>query len=150
MKIISHRGNLDGRNPEQENHPFYIQTALDVGYEVEIDVWYVDGHFYLGHDSPQHRVYGSWLQEINGLLWCHAKNDAALGKMLELGLHCFWHETDRFTLTSKGIPWCYPGNFIPNGVTVVFDNNVPAPKEVLGVCTDYPVKWKCKSIGRNL
>ena len=28
MKLISHRGNLKGPNPEQENHPDYIWDAL--------------------------------------------------------------------------------------------------------------------------
>jgi hypothetical protein len=144
MKIISHRGNLTGRNPEQENHPSYIQAAIDAGYDVEVDVWYVDGEYYLGHDSPQYRVYGTWLKELQEVLWCHAKNAAALEQMLSAGLHCFWHETDRYTLTSRGIPWCYPDNHMAGGITVVKD--YPAdyhlPVDALGVCTDYPEDWR--------
>ena len=54
MKLISHRGNLNGPNKEHENHPDYIWEALQAGYEVEIDVWWVDGKFKLGHDEPQY------------------------------------------------------------------------------------------------
>ena len=54
MKLISHRGNLNGPNKERENHPDYIWEALQAGYEVEIDVWWVDGKFKLGHDEPQY------------------------------------------------------------------------------------------------
>ena len=42
MILISHRGNLEGKQPEQENNPLYIYNALNKGYEVEIDVWYKD------------------------------------------------------------------------------------------------------------
>lgn len=146
MKIISHRGNLNGRIPERENHPSYIQEAIDAGYDVEIDVWFVDGEFYLGHDEPQYRICDSWLKESSNLLWCHAKNDSALDKMLQLGLHCFWHENDRFTLTNRGIPWCFPGNHQPNGISVVTDSSIDTEiyRCVYGVCTDFPLMWESK------
>jgi hypothetical protein len=144
MKIISHRGNLNGRNPEQENHPSYIQAAIDAGYDVEVDVWYINGEYYLGHDQPQYRVHDSWLNEMSNFLWCHAKNDAALVEMLELGLNCFWHETDRFTLTSKSIPWCYPENFVCGGVAVLRNPSIklPVSLDLYGVCTDHPSQYK--------
>ena len=34
MILISHRGNLTGKNPERENHPDYIKEALDLGFDV--------------------------------------------------------------------------------------------------------------------
>lgn len=144
MKVISHRGNLNGRDEAQENCPSYVQAAVDAGYDVEIDVWHIDGELYLGHDRPQYKIHDSWLNEMRNFLWCHAKNDSALAKLLELGVHCFWHETDKFTLTSRGIPWCYPKNYIRGGITVVFDDSVigTLPEDVFGVCTDNPTKWK--------
>ena len=48
MKIISHRGNLSGPDPKQENKPSQIINAIQKGYEVEIDVWFKDKKFYLG------------------------------------------------------------------------------------------------------
>ena len=54
MKLISHRGNISGPNPERENHPEYIFEVLQAGYDVEIDVWFVDNKFMLGHDEPQY------------------------------------------------------------------------------------------------
>jgi len=38
MKLISHRGNLFGPNPTNENNPDYILNAIELGYDVEIDV----------------------------------------------------------------------------------------------------------------
>lgn len=52
--LISHRGNLNGPD-SRENHPDYIDTAIESGYQVEIDLRF-DGNFYLGHDDPQYKV----------------------------------------------------------------------------------------------
>ena len=62
MILISHRGNIDGKNSEKENTVAYITEALDKGYHCEIDVCKFDGkQFYLGHDEPQESVSMSWL-----------------------------------------------------------------------------------------
>ena len=42
MYLISHRGNVNGKNPDRENSPLYIKAALTLGYDVEVDVWYID------------------------------------------------------------------------------------------------------------
>jgi hypothetical protein len=137
MKVISHRGNLIGKNPEQENHPSYISDAVAKGFDVEVDVWVQGGKFVLGHDSPQYDVSVGFLQGLP--LWCHAKNEEALERLLWGNLHCFWHENDKMTLTSKGIPWCYPENYMQLGVTVMQDESVPK-KKIFGICTDYALK----------
>lgn len=135
MKIISHRGNLVGRTPDRENHPNFVIEALDIGFDVEIDVWCKDGTVLLGHDMPQHRVEKSFVLHPN--LWCHAKDLEALCFLSDVGAHYFWHENDRFTMTSKGIVWCFPNNYHPKGVTVVEGNSHPS-YPVWGICTDYP------------
>ena len=45
MILISHRGNLNGPKPDQENSPNYINNAISKGYNVEIDVWFKDEFF---------------------------------------------------------------------------------------------------------
>jgi len=108
QKLISHRGNIWGPYPSKENHPDYIQAALDRGYEVEIDVWSTPDGMYLGHDEPQYRVDYSFLT-IPGL-WCHAKNFQAFGALINTQkINCFWHQEDQYTLTSHGWIWAYPG-----------------------------------------
>ena len=76
--LISHRGNIDGKT-NQENKPEYIKKALFHGFNVEIDVWYIDNKYYLGHDLPQYEIEEDFLQ--NASLWCHAKNIEALYRM---------------------------------------------------------------------
>ena len=54
--FISHRGNLNGEEPEYENTTDYINNALSKGFECEIDVWFVKNEFYLGHDTPEEKI----------------------------------------------------------------------------------------------
>ena len=56
MKLIAHRGNITCKNPERENTIEYIKEALRYGVDVEIDVWYVDGEWILGHDEPKDKI----------------------------------------------------------------------------------------------
>ena len=106
MILISHRGNINGRNPNRENGQRYCQKAIDAGYNVEIDVHFYDGILWTGHDRPQYRVDDDFLLQEE--VWCHAKDIMALRRLLELETHCFFHQNDPVTLTSKGYMWTYP------------------------------------------
>lgn len=136
MKIISHRGNIDGKKSELENNPDHIKQLLISNYEIEIDVWFLkDRGYFLGHDEPTYQTNKKILKHKN--LWCHAKNLDAVEQMAVDKIHYFWHENDKMTLTSRGIPWCFPGTFLNNGVTVMLRNDKPT-QDVYGICTDYP------------
>ena len=147
MILISHRGNLEGRNPEQENNPLYIYNALNKGFEVEIDVWYINNRWYLGHDSPEHEITLDYLK--NNKFWCHAKNIDSLNGMLKEGeIHCFWHQEDDVTLTSNGFMWTYPGKPLTDkSICVLPEKNDQIPKKVLGICSDCVVYYKGIQIG---
>jgi hypothetical protein len=56
MILISHRGNINGKNDVRENSMFYIMEALTMGFDVEIDVWYINNEWFLGHDKPQYQI----------------------------------------------------------------------------------------------
>jgi hypothetical protein len=141
MILISHRGNLNGRDPYRENSPDFVHKAANAGFDVEVDVWFVGSQYFLGHNEPQYEVDLEWLKSLP--LWCHAKNEEALAKLLAAKVHCFWHENDRFTLTSRGIPWCFPNNYQTNGITVLLgEKDLEFSYDVLGICTDYPITWR--------
>ena len=147
MILISHRGNLNGPNPEMENKPTYIQEALDKGYHVEIDVWYVDGNFYLGHDKPETIINVNMLS--NPKLWCHAKNIEALEKMIcHLDIHCFWHETDTYTLTTDGYIWTFPNKPLCSNSIACNPSmtNFSGVKKAMGVCSDFIANYKIRDI----
>lgn len=148
MKLISHRGNLEGPNPTRENSIDYINEAIELGFDVEIDVWFNDNKWFLGHDEPQQEIEFEFLQ--NEKLWCHAKNIRALFGLKNRNIEkFFWHETDKFTLTSNGYFWTYPGNPITQFSILVLPE-LTKFKEVkaedlgglYGICSDYIKKYK--------
>jgi len=154
MILISHRGNINGPKPESENNPDYIKTALELGYDVEIDVWSKDMEFYLGHDTPKFKVEREFLQ--NPKLWCHAKNIDALYLMSNKSalmhngaIHYFWHQNDDVTVTSKGYLWTLPGRQLTKKSICVFpeiqmmDLGVTRmiKSDCIGMCSDYVGKY---------
>ena len=56
MKLISHRGNINGKHEGFENNPNYIDTAIEQGYDVEVDIWFISETFFLGHDESHNMV----------------------------------------------------------------------------------------------
>jgi hypothetical protein len=141
MILISHRGNIDGSIPEYENNPNYIQAALELGYDVEVDVWFVDGKFMLGHDEPQYETDYKFL--MNEKLWCHAKSLDALFEMKKYAIHYFWHENDEFTLTSKNYIWAYPTKENkPGTISVLPEINNQNVDGCKGVCSDFIKNYK--------
>jgi hypothetical protein len=140
MKLISHRGNLKGPNEVRENSPYYIMEAIAEGYDVEIDLWWVDGKVYLGHDEPQYEVSNKWLGERIDKLWIHCKNIDAIifFKESQYKFNYFWHEEDTITLTSQNYIWAYPGNQpIKNSIAVMPEINKEETNICLGICSDY-------------
>ena len=140
MILISHRGNINGKNIELENKPTYINNALKKGYNVEIDIWYDIG-FWLGHDKPLYPIGISFLK--NKKLWCHAKNIEALYMMQsESNIHYFWHQKDDVTLTSQNYIWAYPGKQpIKNSIAVmpeIYKDNLAVCK---GICSDNIIRY---------
>ena len=135
MILISHRGNILGRKKQLENNPNYIENALKLGYDVEIDVWSVDKQFYLGHNEPQYKIERSFLQ--NKKLWCHAKNIEAFYRMIDDKIHCFFHDKDKVALTSRGYFWSSSENKMTSkSICVMPPNSTDLPKNIAGVCSD--------------
>lgn len=135
MKLISHRGNLIGKEIELENSPQFIEKALSFNFDVECDLWYLDNKFFLGHDKAQYSIDFSWLNKNKDKLWVHCKNLQCVSILNESNLNYFWHENDKMTITSKKIPWCKENVFIKHGVTVVFKKQ-EVPNYIFGVCSD--------------
>jgi hypothetical protein len=140
MLVIAHRANLNGPDPASENTPSAITRALSLGFDVEIDIWHIDGGYRLGHDKPQYEVELSWLSGFRDNLWIHCKNIDAL---YQLSLHnefnYFWHQSDDFTLTSKGYIWTYPGKpSSGKSIIVLPELNLYESYKCFGICTDYP------------
>lgn len=147
-KLISHRGNTRSAIPEYENHPNYIDAALNLGLDVEVDVWVMGERIFLGHDEPQFPVKLKFLQDRSTSLWVHCKNSAALRFFSEFDLNYFFHANDKHTITSKGYIWSRPSSYLfaQNEVLVMPEKSQEEmPKESLemiaGICSDLVLNY---------
>jgi hypothetical protein len=111
MKWIAHRGNVDGKKEHFENHPSYIDEALNLGYDAEVDIWVKDNILFLGHDVPEYIITQQWLEQRADKLWIHCKNSNAIEWFNSVdGFNYFWHENDDYTLLSNGKVLVKPGS----------------------------------------
>ena len=144
MILISHRGNLNGKNYLMENKSKYVDFALNKGYNVEVDVWLVGGEVYLGHDNPDEKININYLKNKN--IWCHCKNIDALNLMIKEKIHCFFHIEDDVTLTSNNYLWTYPGKKITHNSIVVLPEHLKNKNidfsNAAGICSDYIENYK--------
>lgn len=146
MILISHRGNLNGKFESYENEPMFIDKAISEGYDVEVDVWYIDGVLFLGHDKPQYGVDFRWFIDRLSKLWVHCKNIESILYFQECGyeINYFWHQEDDITLTSKNFIWTFPGKKLTPRSIAVLPESVKDWEltECLGICSDYIKKYK--------
>jgi hypothetical protein len=155
VKLISHRGNINGSDSLNENAPLYIDAAISAKFDVEVDFWKIDHRFYLGHDHPQYEVNYRWFKDREHKLWIHCKNQAALEMCQNAAWKHFWHETDQYTLVSNGVVWAYPTSAIVNDSIIAVPESfhgkqgtyhLLAHSGILGICSDYVGYYK--SIGK--
>lgn len=151
--IISHRGNISGPIPHRENQPSYINEALSLGYNVEVDVWLLNNIFYLGHDKPEYIVNYEFFQNPN--IWTHCKNLNALDHMiLDPEVNCFAHNTDDYVITSKMYIWCYPKKQLltENCIAVMPElvkSNTWDLSRAAGICTNHILKYSTNFLKGN-
>ena len=145
LKLIAHRGNTTGPDPSSENTPAAIDHCIDMGYDVEIDLWYHDGDLYLGHDEPTIPITIDYLLPHKDKLWIHCKNLQACTRLHNLrNFNYFFNEEDNYALTSERFVWTYPrpqNVYAWNQVMLDFGSDVDFKKYellgVYGVCADY-------------
>jgi hypothetical protein len=139
MKKISHRGNLNGPNPEMENRPDYIKYAISQGFDVEVDVWGRNG-IKLGHDFGQYEVDFFWLIANKDKLLFHCKDEYALSFFVQFPeFHYVSHQNDPYVVTSKNYIFTLPGNSLFSRSILVmpeFFNYNYSKDNCYGVVTD--------------
>lgn len=144
MITISHRGNLNGPIPDKENRPSYIDCAIQLGYDIEVDIRYINDEFWLGHDEPQYKIELTWMKLRKEKIWYHCKDLNSTIKLLELdeGFKFFCHSYDDFVLTSTGHVWVHDLSKKINNKCVIpllsigeIDAYILADE--FAVCTDY-------------
>ena len=146
MKLIAHRGLLDGPDTNLENLPGQILLSLQEGYDCEVDVRFIDGKWMLGHDTPDFEVPFEFLEQPG--LWIHTKNLEALHHLSMTKLVYFWHQTDDYVITSNNYIWAYPGRALTERSVMVLPEMIDTTlmstvnTNCFAICSDYILKIK--------
>lgn len=140
MILIAHRGNTAGPS-SLENSPEQINNAINLGFDVEVDVRYINGEWWLGHDEPNYKISSLNMFDCSRIWW-HCKNFEALTELNGSNLNYFWHQEDDHTLTSKGFIWTYPGKEVGNTNVIVMPETVMSVSDIkllkcFAICSDY-------------
>jgi hypothetical protein len=160
MKIISHRGFLNGNNEMYEVDQNHLEKLFyDTPFDVEIDIRQYDSNFFIGHDEFEaSKIDKSFLDKWTDRLWIHAKDISTLEYILS---HCpdwnvFCHQNDECALTSKRYIWQFPDQITSTKRSVLVINEhlhflqrlwtTRNHNKIHGICTDYPeFAWKLLS-----
>lgn len=145
VKLIAHRALRQGPNSELENRIDQINECIDLGYDVEIDLRFLDNKWWLGHDNPTYETNLSFLTKIKDKAWIHAKNIECLHKLMQIKWsgHVFWHQNDDVVLTNTGFLWTFPGKTLTNLSICVMPEWIPTQysnietMDVYGICSDF-------------
>lgn len=143
MKLISHRGCTNGIKPDLENRPEFIQEAINLGFDVEIDVRQIEDKLYLGHDRADYEIGLDWLIERKDNLWIHTKNFMALQFLIDKDVRTFYHQKENHTIINNcNLIWSHDLSEANEKSIIPLLNFVDALKydqfgKVYGICSDF-------------
>ena len=141
--IISHLGNIDGRQAEKENTLPYIQKALKEGWHVCIDVLFHNGNFLLPHDAGHTAIPPALLSKQR--IWCRASNAETVDALCNVNAHCFLLSEYFMSLTSSQFIWTLPPHALVARSIAAFPE-LAAPEwldlaEPAGLCSNEPARY---------
>jgi len=148
MIFIAHRGNVNGIMKDRENSPDYLERALNLGYDIEVDIWRDNHGWFLGHNAPKYKVTSKFFSTFDpARVWYHAKNRRAFYLLRKNPrLNCFWHREEAQALTSKGFIWVHSSTkVLPKGSICVLPEirkTVLGIKACAGICSDFIERYK--------
>lgn len=168
MKIISHRGLLNGPDKDKENTIEAINECITHGMYAEIDIRYDNliNVWGLGHDRIETEINDiqSFFKNYGKYCILHAKTITTFAELinnyLSYDLEFFAHDIDMCALTYNRFIWHYPGILplsktsiavLPELGSISYQEHIKllAKSELIaGICTKYPLIWK-NTIERN-
>lgn len=150
MRVIAHRGNLTGPDPEKENTWAAVRKCARLDIDAEIDFWVKDNRLCMGHDENNlEQVSLYQFRELKINIYAHCKNLDALqflGQNTPGNMIPFSHDVDDFVALRNGEIWAHP-NYLKNikdkTMVIAMTWGEPVKEELLGfagVCTDWPLE----------
>lgn len=140
--LIAHRGNMHGPCPKWENSLWYIEGAIEAGFQVEIDIRYVNGQFYSGHDIPKYKLPMSVLKLLRPFAWFHLKDGFTATIFAEMfpNFAYFYQDEDCVTVTSTGYIWCNSSNNLFSSRSIILQPEPQKNRKIkmcAGICSDF-------------
>lgn len=148
MKIISHRGNIEQSYPQLENDPIYIQNAINQNIITEIDIWFVEKKYFLGHDSPKYEIDESWIIKNQNWLLAHCKNIQAFYNLSHISNNILklCHSNDPYVAINGELIWVHDKNLPLNDSCIipVYEKLYDISNFLIvhAICTDYVTYYK--------
>jgi 3-deoxy-D-manno-octulosonate 8-phosphate phosphatase (KDO 8-P phosphatase) len=142
---------LNGSIPSSENNPDYILEATKK-YSVEVDAWFKDGDYYLGHEKPVHKIDKLFL--FSDSIITHCKNIECLHQLRGYSMvEAFYQVNDEVSITTAG-RFIYHSSVIPtiyksNDIVVNLgkpDNYLSNFTGSISVLTDYPNCYELNAV----
>ena len=141
--IISHLGNIDGRQEEKENTLPYIQAALKAGWHVCLDVVFRNGCFLLPHSRGFHSVPPALLSKQR--VWWRAHDADTVDALCNVNAHCFLLSESFMSLTSAQFIWTLPPHALVARSIAAFpefaDPDWLEAAEPAGLCSNHPIRY---------
>lgn len=141
--IISHLGNINGRNEKQENRLAYVQEALKAGWHVCIDVVFHCGSFLLPFDGGFNSAPAAFFSKQR--IWCRAHDPITLDALCNINAHAFLNTDSGLALTSAQFIWTLPPNDLLSRSIAVFPETAEPGwlelAEPAGLCSNEPVRY---------
>jgi hypothetical protein len=141
--IISHLGNINGRDEKRENTPAHVDKALKAGWHVCVDVIFKNGGFFLPHANGNSVLTPSFFSKPR--VWSRAYDPETADALCNIGAHNFVYAGGFLALTSSQFVWTPP----PHPLTARAIAYLPetaaaqwlADAEPAGLCSDTPAAY---------
>ena len=158
-RFICHRGNLTQKFVPDENKPELLERRIREGYDVELDIWYHNDGYWLGHDEPQYEVSFEWLMKDAAAKYIHCKNGATFEHLLNRCgneayiANLFYHTNEDYALTSRGHVLVLPGKPLLTGSINMMPEMATQRrpdsewKKTFALCSDSQSQGKASSVG---
>lgn len=141
--IISHLGNIDGRQPERENTLKYLQEALKAGWHICVDVQFLRGSFVLPHDRGFDVAPPGFFSKQR--VWSRCHNAETMDALCNINAHAFLGVDCALALTSAQFIWTLPPHDLsPRSIAVypeLADDNWLEMFEPAGLCSNEPARY---------
>ena len=141
--IISHLGNIAGRQPKQENRLKYLKAALAAGWHVCADVVFYQGSFLLPFEGGFNPAPPSFFSGQR--VWSRCYNAETLDALCNINAHAFLDTEHMPTLTSSQFIWT-PANRELSLRSIAYLPETAEPNwvyayEPAGLCSNEPSSY---------